>query len=214
MFPEETKPSRKRKSSHNEECGASYLTPAAAQSSITLSAHVEDSGWNVNLNNSNSFLKSFMSLRNSKVGSVSRSPTSSLSPIPFDWKSDTEGSMLLKVSSRESPKIGRPQSKSSVDKPGKRWPDRSRSCSREQSAPPTQLPGADSINPLSPASPTQVDFHLNSNSNNSSPYFYPTQMLSIPYASFRPLPITPPRNPFEDMGKNLNPKTLKQLQRH
>lgn len=207
-FPEENKPSRKRKSSHNEDIGATYLTPAASQSSIVLNAHADDSSWNCNLNNSNAFLKSFLSMRNSRSGLASNS--ASPSPVPFDWKADPEGGSFSKVHVGELPKIGRPRSKSSVDKPKKKWPIRSRSKSSEQSSLQVRPPETSNCSP--PLDTLQLHLNMNSNNNNSTESS-PPQLLSIPYASFRPLPITPPRNPFEDSSQKLNPKTLKQLQR-
>lgn len=207
-FPDESKPSRKRKSSHNEEIGASFLTPAVSHSSIILNPHTEDSNWNYNLNNSNAFLKSFLSMRHNSRGSFS---SHSPSPIPFDMRGDSEGSPLAKVPLvGELPKIGRPRSKSTADRPRKRITVYSRSKSIEHSNSCAQTLGA-----TNSAAPTCIPLDsskLNSNNNNSAESS-PPQLLGIPYARFQPLPITPPRNPFEDLGQKLNPKTLKQLQR-
>lgn len=200
-FPEENKPSRKRKCSHNDDIGASFLTPAVSQNSIVLSAHSDDSSWNYNLNNSNTFLKSFLSMRqNAKGGFSSHSP----SPVPFDMRIELEGGPSSKMSmARDLPKIGRPRSKSTADKPKKRLTIHSRSKSIEDSS--LEAPILGSSFPL--------ELKLNSNNNNSE-LSSPPQLFSIPYTSFKPLPITPPRNPFEGSSQKLNPKTLKQLQRN
>ena len=202
-FPDEaSRPNRKRKASHNEDIGASFLTPAMSHSSIVLNPQsTEESNWNCNLNNSNAFLKSFLSMRqNSRSGFASHSP----SPIPFDSRGSVERQPPTKMQLvGELPKIGRPRSRSAADRPRKRVGVQSRSKSIDNSE-----PGSDTLTCI----PLDTS-NTNSNNNNSADSS-PTQLLRIPYASFRPLPITPPRNPYaDDSSKTLHPKTLKQLQR-
>ena len=209
-FPEESKPIRKRKSLHNEEIGASFLTPAVSHSSIILNPHSDNPSWNCNLNNSNAFLKSFLSMRQSSRGSLySHSP----SPVPFDMQGDADGPPLAKMPLvGDLPKIGRPRSKSTAtERPRKRVTVHSRSKSIEHSSLRAPTPGAAGSATFTCI---PVDSKLNSNTNNNSTESSPTQLLSISYTRFRPLPITPPRNPYEDSGQKLNPKTLKQLQRN
>ena len=208
-FPDETdKPSRKRKLSHTEDIGVSFLTPAVSHSSIILNPHTEDQSSNCNLNNSNAFLKSFLSMRhNARGGFSSHSP----SPIPFDWRGDSEGLPFSKIPAvGDLPKIGRPRSKSTADRPRKKITVHSRSKSIEQSSSRVQIPKT--TNTLT-CIPLDSSSNSNNSNNNNSADSSPTQLLRIPYASFQPLPITPPRNPFEDSGQKLNPRTLKQLQR-
>eukprot|EP00731_Ephydatia_muelleri_P036368 Em0242g7a len=55
----------------------------------------------------------------------------------------------------------------------------------------------------------------NSNNNNNSLDTSPLQLLTIPPQIVPALPITPPRNPYEDQDhEGLDPKTLKKLQLH
>jgi hypothetical protein len=133
-FPDETnKPNRKRKLSHNEDIGVSFLTPAVSHSSIVLNPHTEDQSSNCNLNNSNAFLKSFLSMRHNARG---RFGSHSPSPIPFDLRGDSEGLPFSKMPLvGELPKIGRPRSKSTADRPArKKITVHSRSKSIEQSS--------------------------------------------------------------------------------
>lgn len=207
-FPDDSKPSRKRKCSHSDEIGGSFLTPAVSHSSIVLNPHTED--WNCNLNNSNTFLKSFLSMRHStRRGFASHSP----SPIPFDMRGDSDVPPLAKMPHvGELPKIGRPRSKSTAERPKKKITVHSRSKSIEQSASNSATPGVTGAATLTCIPLDTSKLNLNTNNSNSTESS-PTQLLSIPYTRFRPLPITPPRNPFEDSCQKLNPKTLKQLQR-
>ena len=212
-YPEEPRYSRKRKSSHVDEIGSTFLTPAVPQSPIILMTASEDSDKNFNLNNSNPLLwKTILSLKQGGRSSPS-SRSSSSSPVPvLDPRSFFQDGMTPPSSKRplvgDLPKMGRPRSKSTVERPYKKLPLRSRSKSNDQSNPqkPPAMP-RDSFIPI-----PLLAGNCNSNNNNSSDVS-PPQLLAIPQTHFRPLPVTPPRNPFEDPMQKLDPKTLKQLQR-
>ena len=212
-FPDEASkplPRKRKTSSHSDEISASFLTPAVSHGSIILSPHpptsTDDSSWNLNLNNSNTFLKSFLGTRHGSRGSLAGS---SPSPVHFDAQGDQERPPPTKIPliGGELPKIGRPRSKSTADRPRKRAAVHSRSRSIDPSGP-------QAVPPSTPPATTPVDVSkLNSNNNSNSASSSPTSLLQIPYTRFWPLPVTPPRNPFEGSGQSLNPKTLKQLQR-
>ena len=210
--------SRKRKISNTDDIGSTFLTPAVTQSSsIPLHHSSSDDqsgeGRNYNFNNSNPLWKTFLSMKQQHGASGSRSGTPS--PIALlERRLAQEGvlpavkkTLLSAVSETGSlPKVGRPRSKSTVDKPKKRVA-RLRSKSSDQLTK-TQA-NSDSV---------PVTIALNSNSNNNSNSGMdssPPGLFTIPQAHFRPLPITPPRNPFEDQATNekLDPKTLRHLQR-
>lgn len=211
-FPEESnRPvSRKRKTSaaQSDEMSAAFLTPAVSHSSIILSPHPQsagdDSNWNYNLNNSNLFLKSFLNMRH---GSRSSLTGSSPSPIHFDFI-DRPPTPKMPLVGSDMPKIGRPRSKSTAERPKKKAGVHSRSRSIDPTSSPLPLQSNETTAIL-----TAPGLGLNSNNNSNSASSSPTRLLRIPYASFRPLPVTPPRNPFEGSDPRLNPKTLKQLQR-
>ena len=219
-FPDEVnKPAvtRKRKSSsHSEEISASFLTPAVSHSAIILNPHPppsSDDNWNCNLNNSNTFLKSFLSMRHGSRGSLT---SCSPSPVHFDIRGDSDRPPPTKIplfGGGDLPKIGRPRSKSTADRPKKK----ATVHSRARSIDPSISPGPQTTAASTPSASTVPDaVKLNSNNSNSncnSASSSPTKLLQIPYTRFRPLPVTPPRNPFEGSGQKLNPKTLKQLQR-
>jgi len=212
-YPEEPRYSRKRKSSHVDEIGSTFLTPAVPQSPIILMSASEDSDKNFNFNNSNPLLwKTILSLKQGGRSSPS-SRSSSSSPVAvLDSRSFFQEGITPPSSKRtlegDLPKMGRPRSKSTVERPKKKWPLRSRSKSNDQSSvlrPPSV--SKDSFIPIPlPAG------NCNSNNNNSNDVS-PPQLLALPQTHFRPLPVTPPRNPFDDPMQKLDPKTLKQLQR-
>ena len=213
--------SRKRKISNTDDIGSTFLTPAVTQSSsIPLHHSSSDDqsgeGRNYNFNNSNPLWKTFLSMKQQHGASGSRSGTPS--PIALlERRLAQEGvlpamkkTLLSAVTETGSlPKVGRPRSKSTVDKPKKRVA-RLRSKSSDQ--PTKTQANSDSV---------PVTIALNSNSNNSNNNSNsgmdssPPGLFTIPQAHFRPLPITPPRNPFEDQATNekLDPKTLRHLQR-
>ena len=214
--------SRKRKISNTEDIGSTFLTPAITQSSIPLHSSSSDDqnseGRNYNFNNSNPLWKSFLSgMKQQHVGaSGSRSGTPS--PIALLEKrlaqegvlpSSVKKTLLSAVAEQSLPKMGRPRSKSTVDKPKKKV-SRLRSKSSDQpnkSAEPSTSGGV----------PVTIALNSNANNNNSNSCMdsSPPGLFTIPQAHFRPLPITPPRNPFEDQATNekLDPKTLRHLQR-
>lgn len=221
-YPEEhgKHTSRKRKVSNTEDIGSTFLTPAVTQSSsIPLHSSSDDQsadGKNYNLNNSNPFWKSLLNMRQQHAA---RSRSGTPSPIALlERKLAQEGAtptmkkaLVSAVAETSIPKVGRPRSKSTVDKPKKKTA-RLRSKSSDQ-------PGKPTGTGPPPSGPLQVTVALNSNANNnnnsSGLETSPPGLLTIPQAHFRPLPITPPRNPFEDQATNkkLDPKTLKHLQR-
>ena len=208
---------RKRKLVHSEEIGSVFLTPVLSQSPILLTPSPEDAmdGRNANFNNSSPFWRSFLKQggRVSPGGSVSGSP----SPIAFlERKYAGEGMPASKRFAPEFiPKVGRPRSKSTADRPKKKAPVRSRSKSSDQ----TKKGGGEATPSNSGSMFTPITFtpdRLNANTNNSnsnSTVSPPSGgMLTIPVPQFRPLPITPPRNPYEDkpiMDRQLDPKTLR-----
>ncbi len=216
---------RKRKLVHSEEIGSVFLTPVLSQSPILLTPSPEDAmdGRNINLNNSSPFWRSFLKQSGGRVspgGSISGSP----SPIAFlERKFVTEGGIpaAKRFASELIPKVGRLRSKSTADKPKKKTPVRSRSKSSDQtnkkgverSGGTPSRPG----NTFTPIAFTQGALNSNANNNNSNTVSPPSGgMLTIPVPQFRPLPITPPRNPYEDkpiMDRQLDPKTLRHLQR-
>ena len=206
-YPEEPRHSRKRKSSHVDEIGSTFLTPAVPQSPIILMSSSDDSDKNFNFNNSNPLLwRTILNLKHGGRNSPS-SRSGSSSPVPLlDQRSPLLEGMFPSAIKRsvvgELPNMGRPRSKSTVERPKKKWPMRSRSKSNDQTNP-SSAP-KDSFIPI----PFLAG---NSNANNSNDTSPP--QLAIPQAHFRPLPVTPPRNPFEDPMQKLDPKTLKQLQR-
>lgn len=217
--------SRKRKISNTEDIGSTFLTPAVTQSSsIPLHHSSSDDqsgeGRNYNFNNSNPFWKSFLGMKQQHGASGSRSGTPS--PIALlEKRLAQEGvlpamkkTLLSAVAETGSlPKVGRPRSKSTVDKPKKRV-SRLRSKSSDQ----PNKSQDETIN--SGGIPVTIALNSNANNNNnnnicSSMDSSPPGLFTIPQAHFRPLPITPPRNPFEDQATNekLDPKTLRHLQR-
>ena len=215
---------RKRKAAHTEEIGSMFLTPMLSQSPILLTPTPEDAydGKNFNFNNSSSpFWRSFLKQggRVSPGGSLSSSP----SPIALLEKRLSGESMpaVKRLAADFASKPGRQRSNSmAVDKSKKKTPLRSRSKSSDQ--PKKGVPSAEgkssssssTLNTFTPIAfaPDALSSNLN-NSNNVSP---PSGgMLRIPVPQFRPLPITPPRNPYEDqpvMDRQLDPKTLRHLQ--
>ena len=212
-LPEEPRYCRKRKASHLEDIGSTFLTPAVAHGTITLSSTTDESARNYNFNNSNPTAAALKSLGQAlKQGS--RPPSASPSPHHFlaqqSRRQQHDGLPVMKRTlSVELPKIGRPRSRSTaVDKSRKQWEVRGRSKSSEQSSA--------QVGSFSPLPFLNMNSNCNSNNNNScsgSVEDSPPQLLSLPQAQFRPLPITPPRNPFEDhLHHQLDPKTLKHLQ--
>ena len=218
-YPEEHSKhsSRKRKISNTEEIGSTFLTPAITQSSIPLHSSSDDHGGdgkNYNFNNSNPFWKNFLSMRQQHA-SGTRSGTPS--PIALlEKRLAQEGTpptvkktLVSMMAETSLPKVGRPRSKSAVDKPKKK-PTRLRSKSSDQQDKHARF------GPNSSELPVAVALNSNANNNNSCGMdSSPPGLLTIPQAHFRPLPITPPRNPFEDQATNekLDPKTLRHLQR-
>ena len=218
-YPEEqVRLVRKRKSSHTEDIGSTFLTPAIAQSPIRLNSPTEDmpDSKNVNFNNSNPLRRTYLSLKQGgRISPATSSRSGTPSPVvSLEKRLPSEGLAYHKKSliAPEIPKVGRPRSKSTSDKSNRRISLRSRSSSSDQSKRKT----TPSLTFSSPANafPSNL-LSLNSNSNNSNFNTSPPGILSIPQAHIRPLPVTPPRNPFEDIkgitGFELDPKTLKQL---
>ncbi len=173
-----------------------------AQSPIRLCSPVDDEGKNLNANNSNSSHK-YMKQNGSRASSVvsnrsTPSPTSLLSRRHY-----SEAISVKKRAMHSSQKISKPRSKSMSDTIKKPVPPiRMGSCGTN---------GATSSGSFSTLTGSLLA--LNSNANNSN--LSPPGLLSIPQAHIRPLPITPPRNPYADdaQGARLDPKTIKQLQK-
>ena len=216
--------SRKRKISNTEDIGSTFLTPAVTQSSsIPLHHSSSDDqtgeGRNYNFNNSNQLWKTFLSMKQQHAAS-SGSRSGTPSPIALlERRLAHEGVLpamkktLLSAAAETSvslPKVGRPRSKSAVDKPKKKV-SRLRSKSSDQ---PNKTQANSGGVPITIALNSNSN-NSNNNNNNSDMDSSPPGLFTIPQAHFRPLPITPPRNPFEDQATNkkLDPKTLRHLQR-
>lgn len=207
---------RRRKVTHSEDIGSMFLTPVISQSPIILTPSPEDSfdGKNYNFNNTSPFWRTFLKQQGGRVspgGSLSSSP----SPIALlERRLSSEGLPPAKRMATELiSKVGRPRSKSmAADKPKKKTPMRSRFRSSDQSA---KNSSNTTFTPIS-FDPEALNGNSNNNNNNSNVSPPSVGMLSIPVPQFRPLPITPPRNPYEDqpiMDTKLDPKTLRHLQR-
>lgn len=226
---DEPRQGRKRKASNPEDFGSSFLTPAVPHSPIVLASpsaedHDKDRNWN--LNNSNSLLwKTMLGLKQStgRYSPARSSHSGSPSPIPFDRRGPIDARPVRRPLIGQLPAVGRPRSKSTADKPTRKptaQTGRSRSKSSDQPAQlqkmaakrPTMLDSeASNESPEAVALLPYINLAGNTNTNNSIEVS-PPQFLAVPQAHFRPLPITPPRNPFEDTGHKLDPKTLKHLQ--
>ena len=204
---------RKRKIVHSEEIGSMFLTPVLAQSPVVLTPTADDvlDGKNLNFNNSSPFWRALLkqSGRVSPGGSLSSSP-SPISLLERRFTGELGIPSAKRIAAELLPKTGRPRSKSTADKPKKKTSARSRSRSQDQATKNTAVEN-NSLNTFSP-----ITFNQGLNSNNSNNVSPPsTGILSVPIAHFRPLPITPPRNPYEDqpvMDRQLDPKTLRHLQ--
>lgn len=213
-YPEEHhRYSRKKKGSHAEDIGSTFLTPAVSHSPIVLTSPTDEGssdGKNFNFNNStNPLWKTFLNIKHGGK-SPPGSHSGSTSPVGFsDKRFSQEGSLGVPASKRAAvsadsvPKVGRPRSKSMITKSRKKTSVRSRSISSDHKCTAETLP-------------LNMSLNFNSNNNNRSTESSPPGFLTIPQATFKPLPITPPRNPYEDQAlstQKLDPKTLKHLQR-
>ena len=212
---------RKKRASHTEDIGSTFLTPAVSHSQIVLTSPTEEEkneGKNFNFNNStNPLWKTFLNIKHGGRTSPG-SHSGSTSPIGLcDRRMSYEGPLGMPVPKRPAlapdsiPKVGRPRSKSMVTKNRKKQSVRSRSMSSDQK-------NAVKSSQRSGSSPIPFNMALNSNNNNNSNSVEcsPPGFLTIPQAQFTPLPVTPPRNPYEDQAitiRKLDPKTLKHLQR-
>lgn len=222
-LPADPRQVRKRKTTHStDESGNSFLSAALPSSPIILNASPasgddKEGGKNSNLNNSNNpLIKTLLGLKGGMPGSRSGTP----SPVSFAGSSlsrqGSSGTLLAfpqaKVPAYElprigrPPKLGRPRSKSTTNSAAdgkKRQFSRSRSRSGETPviiAPPTSQH----------LQPSPVNNNTN-NSNESSP----SNLLTISqHCLLRPMPVTPPKNPYEDPNQISDPKTLKYLQLH
>lgn len=223
-YPEEqVRLIRKRKGSHTEDIGSTFLTPAIAQSPIRLNSPTEElpDSKNVNFNNSNPLRRTYLSLKQGgRISPATSSRSGTPSPvISLEKRLPSEGLMSHKKSliAPEIPKVGRPRSRSTSDKSNRMISLRSRSISSDQSRKKTpSLTFSGPANTFPSASNNLISLNGNSNNSNSNDFnTSPPGILSIPQAHIRPLPVTPPRNPFEDAkgitGFKLDPKTLKQL---
>ena len=196
--PDETRQAKKRKSAHGEDIGSTFLTPSMPQSPIILTASppFEDSdGRNFNFNNNSLLWATYLGLQRGSSGSRSSTP----SPLcPHE-----------RPISGELPRIGRPRSKSlTSDSAGKKSAVGFKSYGGLQGK---------VLNSEPPKTPPVLVLGSNSNNsnNNNSLETSPLHLLSIPSSQILPLPITPPRNPYEDLDhEGLDPKTLKKLQLH
>ncbi len=208
---------RKRKTTHSEEINSTFLTPMASQGPIILTPTSEDSifdGKNYNLNNSSPLWRTFLNLK--QGGSPARSLSGSPSPIALlERRLSGEGIPSAKrIAPEMLPKSGRPRSKSTAtDKPKSKTLSRARSRSSDQTNKHSSKDSGSST--FTPITSTALNSNSNSNNNNSNVSPPSGGMLAIPMTHFRPLPITPPRNPYEDqpvIGRQLDPKTLRHLQ--
>eukprot|EP00731_Ephydatia_muelleri_P036411 Em0251g1a len=175
------------------ETGAvSLIAPSSSRPPHLLKTLMEE---NFNLNNNSLLWATYLGLQRSSSGSRSSTP----SPL---CTHDRPGS-------GELPRIGRPRSKSlNADIAGKKMGVGQKSQSGEQGK---------SLHSEPPKTPPIVVLGCNSNSNNNNNSLdtSPLQLLTIPPQIVPALPITPPRNPYEDQDhEGLDPKTLKKLQLH
>ena len=228
---------RKRKIVHSDEISSTFLTPMS-QGPVLFSPtdDTQQEGksnsnnnnyYNLNGSSTSPFLRTFFNL---KKHSGRISPTSSLSNSPsptvlLERKLSGEvGTPLSKHPSAEIlPKMGRPRSKSTASNKSKKNLCRSRSKSSEQRnnignggiASQGQTGPSNSNNTFTPITFNTAVLNSNSSNNNNSMSPPAGAILTVPLAQFRPLPITPPRNPFEDLSienRQLDPKTLRHLQ--
>eukprot|EP00731_Ephydatia_muelleri_P020275 Em0013g2a len=181
--PDETRQTKRRKSTHGEDIGSTFLTPSLPQSPIILTASspFEDSdGRNFNLNNNSLLWATYLGLQRSSSGSRSSTP----SPL---CTHDRPGS-------GELPRIGRPRSKSlNADIAGKKMGVGQKSQSGEQGK---------SLHSEPPKTPPIVVLGCNSNSNNNNNSLdtSPLQLLTIPPQIVPALPITSAAKPLRGPG--------------
>ena len=222
-LPVDVRQVRKRRM-HSEENSGTFLSQSLPNSSIVLSAPPPGEDKNSNLNN-NSLFRNFLAARGITMGHSSSSPAG----LTASKQLAALGSFpLAKVPAYElprigrPPKLGRPRSKSAVADVKKKpflpsTAQRSRSKSGDSS--PLVMASGELVSllpsePIQQASPISSSSLLscgNSNNNNSSETS-PGSLLSAAQACFRPMPITPPKNPYEDPKQISDPRTLKQLQ--
>lgn len=215
---------RKRKIAHSEEIGSTFLTPITTsnQSPIVLTPSPEDAfdGRNYNFNNSSPVFWRAL-LRQSGRMSPGDSLSSSPSPIALlERRFSGEGMPPPKrIAAEMLPKTRQRSKSTATDKPPKKKaPPRSRSKSSDQpnkNVTPGNKAMSSTSNTFTPITFNHdaLSGNVNNNSNNVSPPG--GGVLAIPVPQFRPLPITPPRNPYEDkpiMDRKLDPKTLRHLQ--
>lgn len=223
-LPVDVRQVRKRRM-HSEESSGSYLSQSLPNSSVVLSAPPPGEDKNSNLNN-NSLFRNLLATRGIAVGHSS-SPSAGLTANK-QLATIGSGFPLAKVPAYElprigrPPKLGRPRSKSAASN-GKKKPflpstgHRSRSKSGDSvphviaSGESVPLLSSEPVPHLTPVSSSPLLSPGNTNNNNNSSETSPSSLLSIAQASFRPMPITPPKNPYEDPKQISDPRTLKQL---
>lgn len=227
---------RKRKVLHSDEIDSTFLTPMLQGPVLFSPTDDPQQEGKSNSNNNNycnlngSSTSPFLRAFNLKKQSGRISPTSSLSNSPsptalLERKLSGEAGIPLakRLSTEILPKMGRPRSKSMASNKPKKSLCRSRSKSSEQRnmgnnglASQGQIGPSNSNNSFTPITFNTAVLNSNSNNNNNNMSPPAGVMLTVPLAQFRPLPITPPRNPFEDQpieNRQLDPKTLRHLQR-
>ena len=227
---------RKRKLSPVEEVGSSFLTPMVTLQGSVLFPSTDESPQDGksnsnnnnthNLNNSYSspFLRTLFSLKHGGRTSPGSSLSSSPSPTALlERRLSGDAGVpppAKRLATEMLAKVGRPRSKSTASDKSRKAYSRSRArVSNQTGAQGIGISVSVAQTSSSSSSFTPICFpgtSLNTNNNNNNSNISPPAgaMLSVQHTQFRPLPITPPRNPFEDqpiVNRQLDPKTLKYL---
>lgn len=181
-FPVDIRHAKKRKSSTQEEQFSSYLSNVTPNSPIVLTHSSEDKNSSL-VNNSSAMLKNILGKQLSSSVSTNKI-SQSLAIFPHIGVPTTKTPRVGRP-----PKLGRPRSKSATVTSDSK----------------TRIVISSSHQP--PSTPA-----TNTNNNNNSTEVSPNALLSLTHAQVCPLlPITPPKNPFENPNSISDPKTLKQL---
>ncbi len=230
---------RKRKVPPVEEVNSSFLTPMVTSQGPVLCPSSDESPqegksnsnnnnvYNANGSYSTPFLRTLFSLKHGGRTSPASSLSSSPSPTAFLERKLSGDAGLPPPAKRLATdmlaKVGRPRLKSMAQEKPKKGLPRSRSKSSENTSNKigisVSLAQTSGSNTFTPICFTGASLNSNNSNNSNSCNVSPPggAMLSVPLTQFRPLPITPPRNPFEDqpvVNRQLDPKTLKYLHQH
>jgi len=225
---------RKRKLSPVEEVGSSFLTPMVTSQGSVLFPPTDESPQdgksnsnNNNVHNLNSsysspFLRTLFSLKHGGRTSPGSSLSNSPSPTALlERRLSGDAGVpppAKRLATEILTKVGRPRSKSTAQEKPKKAYSRSRTRVNQTEGQRIGISVSAAQTNSSSSSFTPICFpgtSINTNSNNNSNISPPAgAMLSVQHTQFTPLPITPPRNPFEDqpiVNRQLDPKTLRYL---